>query len=73
MFDVFVNCAFNVPWAIFDAQAQYLVHPGLPRRCVFHMFNVFVNCAFNVPWAIFDAQAQYLVEYLHFVHEQRLT
>ena len=27
---VFVNCAFTVPWAIFDAQAQYFMHSGLP-------------------------------------------
>ena len=27
---VFVICVFNVPWATFDAQAQYLVHVGLP-------------------------------------------
>jgi hypothetical protein len=27
---VFVNCVFNVSWAIFAAQAQYLVHAGRP-------------------------------------------
>jgi hypothetical protein len=27
---VFVNCAITVLWAIFDAQAQYFVHSGLP-------------------------------------------
>ena len=27
---VFANCAFKVRWAIFDAQAQYFVHSGLP-------------------------------------------
>ena len=61
------------PWAICDAQAQYLVHSGLPtiiqpfsdrgplcmhRRCVSCIFGAFVNCAINVPWAIVDAQAQ---------------
>ena len=28
--DVFANCAFKVRWAVFDAQAQYFVHSGLP-------------------------------------------
>ena len=30
IFDVFANCAFKVRWAVFDAQAQYFVHSGLP-------------------------------------------
>jgi len=30
LWGVFVNCAFPVRWAVFDAQAQYFVHSVLP-------------------------------------------
>ena len=30
---VLVNCAFPVRQAVFDAQAQYFVHSGLPLTC----------------------------------------
>ena len=69
----FAGTRFTMPRSTFAAQAQYLVHSGLPllshprgsfcmhRRIASCTWGVFVNCAFPVRWAIVDAQAQYFV------------
>ena len=72
---VFVNCVIDMPWATFDAQAQYLVHSGWPTISThsatagylyaqaqrFVHFVCFDICVISVPWATFDTQAQYMV------------